>query len=305
MHSDNGHETTGSKLRDLDREQLRSLVWPEPEADDEHNRRAYDVRLIREFGTEAGLLLSRLVYLTGKSHDPKGRVYLTKEQIREETGLSRYKVDKIRDQLEREGVLEYENDTRHVRDQETDRLRQRSSRTGHYRVKLAALAERLGLESRQPSTGGLHSRSSTAQVADPRLLKQPNVDRFHIQGVTSKDTDRGKEGPPPTFNDRKQGSQTPPEGIEALENSDDRIVKRLSPWAYRWDFTEKAPPPTAIWLPLGGDDQERERYWKRMRRIAREAVGAKQDPDLDADPPARSKSGFTQHNQTEDPNWLE
>ena len=108
--TENGKSTT--EYDRPSRGHLRALVWSLTEED--INRKAYDVRYLRLFGTSAGLLLSQLVYWSDKGHDPDGWIYKTKDKIIEEFGLdSRYEVDKARHRLEDRGVLEMERRPRH------------------------------------------------------------------------------------------------------------------------------------------------------------------------------------------------
>jgi hypothetical protein len=153
-YTGNGNVTT--RNNQLSRGELRDLVWPER---DQENRKAYDLRYLRLFGTDAGLLLSQLVYWSDKGHDVDGWVYKTKDEIIEEFGLdSRYQVDQARHRLEEEGVLE------------TERRPRRSWRDGewrvvhpspvlHYRVDFLALAKRL----EDPEHSSKQSRVSAAE----------------------------------------------------------------------------------------------------------------------------------------------
>jgi hypothetical protein len=117
---------------------LRDLVWPVQSG----ARNAYDPRFVREFGCTPALLLSQLVFWSDKGHDPDGWIYKTKEEIRQEVGLSNEQTDRSRKRLQVEGVIEAEKRPR----------RDRSGRVvspspvWHYRVDFAALAQRLGIE---------------------------------------------------------------------------------------------------------------------------------------------------------------
>ena len=143
IYTRNGQPATEGTLRDLDRKVLRTVVWPDD--DEPRNRKAYDLRFLRMFGTDAGLLLSQLVYWSERGHHPEGWIYKTTQEIIEEVGLdSRYAVEKARKTLEDEGVLEAQKMARRRRVDGELRVVQNSA-VWHYRVNLAALAERLGL----------------------------------------------------------------------------------------------------------------------------------------------------------------
>lgn len=201
----------------LERARLRSLVWPDQEDRDERNRKAYDVRFCRAFGTSAGLLLSGLVYLSDKGHDPEGWIFETKDGIQERFGLgSRYEVDQARKKLEDEGVLE------------TTKRPRRALRKGklvvispspviHYKVKLAELAARLGLlvepggekvEDASLNRGSKQSRvdhSSSARTRarigeDEPLL----ISSDHSQMNTTEISPRGANAPRGSSNEVKK-----------------------------------------------------------------------------------------------------
>jgi hypothetical protein len=172
-YTGNGNVTTGHNQ--LSRGELRDLVWPER---DQENRKAYDVRYLRLFGTRAGLLLSQLVYWSDKGHDPEGWVYKTKDEIIEEFGLgSRYEVDQARHRLEDEGVLETERRPRHAwRDGEWRVVH--PSPVLHYRVDLSALAKRL-VELEQSSE---QSRGTDAEDQGVPPAQSQSTSLMHSNG---------------------------------------------------------------------------------------------------------------------------
>ena len=171
----NGHRITGSRLEEMNREELHSLVWPKK---DEKNRNAYDLRYLRLFGTSAGVMLSQLVYWTTRGHDSDGWVYKTKEEIIVEFGLGTvYEVNKARHRLEDEGVLETERRPRRG----PDGTVRHPSPVLHYRVKLAALAERLREQAEQDQRQEkLNYSSKPATFADSSTPdSQTPVDHLH------------------------------------------------------------------------------------------------------------------------------
>jgi len=125
------------KYDGLDREKLRTAVWP-PTEEDVH-RLAYDPRFCRMFGTGAGVMLSQLVFWSGKGHNPDGYLFFTKDGMMERFGLgSRYEVDEARHRLKEAGVLDC---AKKARRDEHGVCRWGPSPVLHYRVNLAALAE--------------------------------------------------------------------------------------------------------------------------------------------------------------------
>ena len=131
----------GNEASIADREELRELVWPDKDL--EKNRKAYDLRYLRMFGTDAGIMLSQLVYLTGKGDDPDGWIYKTREEIFEEFGLDgRRALYAARDRLQTAGILETEKRPR-MGWREGEYRIVKPSPTTHYRIDLAILADLL------------------------------------------------------------------------------------------------------------------------------------------------------------------
>lgn len=213
------HGSTTGKYDGLDRDGLRALVWAD--ADDEGTHRlAYDPRFCRMFGTSAGLMLSQLVYWSGKGHDPDGYLFFTKDGMMERFGLgSRYEVDEARHRLEDGGVLEW---TKKARRDEHGVCRYGPSPVLHYRVNLAALAEWLdrfgddpegtiasikryfkpskvggswghGVHKEQSRVGGLSSRGSAAQSAEGQRLKQSRVSGLNRSRSAALNTENTSE----------------------------------------------------------------------------------------------------------------
>jgi hypothetical protein len=179
-YTENGKSIT--EYDQLSRGQLRSLVWPLTEED--INRKAYDLRYLRLFGTSAGLLLSQLVYWSDKGHDPDGWIYKTKDEIIEEFGLdSRYQVDQARHRLEKEGVLETKRRPRYDwRDGEW-RVRHPSP-VLHYRVDLLALAKRLDdLEQRSKQS---RVSAAEAHISHPAQCESTALVRSNGRGSTAR-----------------------------------------------------------------------------------------------------------------------
>ncbi len=57
-------------------------------------------------GVTAGVLLSQLLYWTGKQRDPEGWIYKTQAELEEETGLTRYEQEHARKQLRKANILQ-------------------------------------------------------------------------------------------------------------------------------------------------------------------------------------------------------
>ena len=158
------------------RKEWRELIWPAEDS----NRKAYDPRLIREFGSSAGLLIGQLVFWSEKGHDPDGWIYKTKREIEEEVGLSAEQTDRARNKLQRQGVIEAEKRSR--RDA-TGRV-MFPTPVWHYRVDLEALAKVLNgetptlnhdskpRESRDSSTGKYVVREPESPWFEPREARE-------------------------------------------------------------------------------------------------------------------------------------
>src|SRR5215207_1482202 len=67
---------------------------------------AYIPWLVKEFGAQAGLFMSQLLFWDGKGHDPDGWIYKSEKEWECETGLTRSAVRKARKILPKKGVLE-------------------------------------------------------------------------------------------------------------------------------------------------------------------------------------------------------
>ena len=67
---------------------------------------AYIPWLVEEYGAQAGLFMSQLLFWDGKGHDPDGWIYKSENEWRRETGLTRSAVRNARKILTRKGVLE-------------------------------------------------------------------------------------------------------------------------------------------------------------------------------------------------------
>lgn len=119
------------------------------------------------------------------------------------------------------------------------------------------------------------------QKAPLQGKQQGNKETVPLGGTAKKDE---LSLTPPSKKRRKESNPTPPEGIEALKRSDDRFVRSRWELGLEWDFTQEQRPPIQMFLSLGNSEDERWKYFKRMKRIVREAVSAERDPDLDDDP---------------------
>jgi hypothetical protein len=151
VYQQNGYRATADGLEDLSRQALRSFVW----ADRDKKRNAYDPRLLRKFGTNAGLLLGHLVFWSGKGHDPDGWIYKRIDDLIHEVGLdSRHAVDKARAVLREEHVIEEDKRSRKKwvkREDAEGRVKREyvvahPSPVLHFRVRWLVLIERLGVK---------------------------------------------------------------------------------------------------------------------------------------------------------------
>ncbi len=88
-------------LTSEEREELRESLL-------EDRGPAYIPWLVKEFGAQAGLFMSQLLFWDGKGHDPDGWIYKSEKEWRYETGLTRSAVRNARKILTRRGVLEEE-----------------------------------------------------------------------------------------------------------------------------------------------------------------------------------------------------
>jgi len=95
---------------------------------------ALQAKCVRRFGPSAGIFIRQLVFWTDKSMLADGWLYKTRNEMQEETGLSRRQQEKARKILTKKGVLE--EDIRTVPPHHHYRVL-------HYRVRLAQLLEML------------------------------------------------------------------------------------------------------------------------------------------------------------------
>ena len=86
-------------LTSEEREQLRETLLKD-------RRPAYIPWLVTEFGAQAGLFMSQLLFWDGKGHDKAGWIYKSEKDWRKETGLTRSAVRTARKILTKKGVLE-------------------------------------------------------------------------------------------------------------------------------------------------------------------------------------------------------
>ena len=266
-YTGNGNVTTGRNQLSLG--ELRDLVWPER---DQENRKAYDLRYVRLFGTSAGLLLSQLVYWSDKGHDPDQWIYKTKDEIIEEFGLgSRYEVDQARHRLEEEGVLETERRPRRGwRDGEWRVVH--PSPVLHYRVDLLALAKRLEdleqsfeqsrvshaedqdvptAQSQLTSLKHSNGRGSTARIEHRPAFESEKAGRSYTQS-TDTDNVAKKNG---TKSSPIQGGagpgfagSAPQVNQERIKQLNDDMAAMMSNWRmeddpYRNDITDPSDKP--------------------------------------------------------------
>jgi len=66
----------------------------------------YYPKISRLVGLKASILLSQLVYWTGKQSNPEGWIYKSGEELEEETGLTIYEQRQARGKLKAKGILE-------------------------------------------------------------------------------------------------------------------------------------------------------------------------------------------------------
>ena len=119
-------------------EQLRSLILPNRFT--EENFVFIVPAFIDHFDYKAAALLSRLVFLSDKGHDPDGYVYKTYKDLKEELHLTRDEVDYAVKKLRKAGVLHLE--TRKPRNPDGTIKSHRLVR--HYLVDLEAVALLVG-----------------------------------------------------------------------------------------------------------------------------------------------------------------
>jgi hypothetical protein len=60
--------------------------------------------------------------------------------------------------------------------------------------------------------------------------------------------------------------------VEAIRWHDDGYTRTLAAVARQWDFRKDEVPPWPVMSQLGNNDVERNKYLKRLRRLAREAM---------------------------------
>ena len=93
---------------------------------------AVRVSMVKRFGsTDCAMYLQQLMYWSDKGSRTDGFIYKTKDEIEEETGLSRKKQDSSRRMLEKQGLLE------------TKLLKANGAPTLHYRVNVGLVQEGL------------------------------------------------------------------------------------------------------------------------------------------------------------------
>ena len=236
-------------------------------------------RLIEALGFGPGaIMLHQLVGYWFRKSKMQHRwvVFKTYSEWKEERGLARKQVDKGREQFERVSVVE---------------VRRWRGKKLHYRVDWVELARALDVEFRMPSLGVSlvcppsargFSASQEAGIphgngvhADVRTSPEETVGgTVSLQENTQGKAEPAVAEPAPAPRERRKSRQTPPEGIAALKNSDDMLVRELASLGERHDFTlEQRPTEPYVWLMLGHNDEERRTIWRRMRRLARVAVG--------------------------------
>lgn len=137
--------------RDLSKEEREAWGKVFKETAAKQERVVIDLRFLEEFGTDAGLLLSFLVFWSDKGHDSDGWIYETADGIRGRVKLkTRRQVDRARRTLRDASVLEEKLKVREGwrRNRWGDEMWTKvgnPAQVTHYRVDMIALALRLGL----------------------------------------------------------------------------------------------------------------------------------------------------------------
>ncbi len=156
VYSKNGHRTTEHSREHSPESRAEWREILEDTGKRDKQRVVIDLRFLEEFGTDAGLLISFLVFWTGKGHDPDGWIYVTAEEIRDRVKImTRRRIDAARRILKEENVLEEKLKSR--RGKRADEFGvERLARVGnpakviHYRVDLIELSLRLGIMKKAP-----------------------------------------------------------------------------------------------------------------------------------------------------------
>jgi len=243
-------------------------------------------RLIEALGFgPAAIMLHQLVgywFRKPKMQD-RWEAFKTYAEWRAERGLARKQVDKGREQLRRLGLVEE---------------RRKRGKKLHYRVDWVRLAGALNVEFRMsPLRSVLECPPSNGSFWAPQEGAIPHRNGVHADVGTSpaenvggtfslQENTQGKAEPavaePAAPKEVRKNKQTPPEGIAALKKSDDDWVRELASMGELHDFTEEQRPTDKyVWMSLGWNDEERRRIWRRMCRIAREAVNEQKRRDAE------------------------
>jgi hypothetical protein len=108
---------------------LKELIWPAKSGD---GRKAYDPRLVSEYGGDAGILVGHFLFWTNKSTLGGGWFWKSVVEIERETGISEYRQRKARKRLKARGALEERRVSRR--------------KPLRFRVNLVTVAEHIGVE---------------------------------------------------------------------------------------------------------------------------------------------------------------
>jgi hypothetical protein len=194
-----------SASADLSRKEWRDLIWPKNMT--ENQRKAYDPRLIREFGCPAGLLLSQLVFWSEKGSDPEGWIYKTALEIKAEVGLTERQTASARDSLVDEGILKAELRPR----RDTNGRVKHPSRVYHYLVDLEALAARLGIEAPSLNHDSKPDKvlASNQTECEVQTAQSVGIESNTLSGSYTESTSRDNCSDEPAVNDASQARAEP------------------------------------------------------------------------------------------------
>ena len=131
------------------------------------DRKAYEPAFIQAFGPGPGLLMSQLLFWTGKGMDPEGWIYKTEDEWKWETGLNRYQQRKARKILKAKGVLE--------------ETKKGLPRKLYFRIKLEQLAE-VALETLNQRYGQTPKGCQTSE--EPKGCRTCQTPEGHLSSQT-------------------------------------------------------------------------------------------------------------------------
>lgn len=210
----------------------------------------FQARCVREFGSDAGLLLRELVHKTGRSsHLYYGWFYKTRDELLETTGLGNRGQEKARSILT--GARAYNGKTCEVL--EEHRVSRREPM--HYRVDLWALAAAFGCELPDPrrEAGGHdmtppHSESPRGAAESPRgTTESPREATESPNGATSEGLSEGQVIRSSRSSLLQSGDVKNQNGKNPEEQDDDNQPDK------RYSEDSPTPPDSTAGEVAGGD----------------------------------------------------